>query len=351
MNSKKRFYYIICNPASGKKRDKDEVLSSLEKAIREKKGRCESHKTKYRGHGAELSQEALKKGADVIIVIGGDGTVNEVARSLVGTSAILGIIPMGSGNGLARELGIPQNPEEAISTLMEHKWLSMDACTVNEEYFFCTCGVGFDAEVSARFSERTQRGPAGYVQEVVDTFFKHEPLRCEIDVDGKKSKNSLFLLTCANASQYGNNAYIAPQADITDGIIDVTMIEEFSLVHSGQIAYQLFSKGLDKNPYTKQLRGKRIEIKLQSPVHFHVDGDPKPKTDLLLIEMKPKALNIIYGQYKEKEQTILDVFFAYTNSYLEWKDGILEDVVTTIKGIGKKKNDNDEEEDTKEIEA
>ncbi|WP_052079422.1 MULTISPECIES: diacylglycerol/lipid kinase family protein [Porphyromonas] len=349
MRSKKRFYYIICNPASGKKRDKDDVLASLEKAIKEKKGRYESHKTNHRGHGAELSKDAVEKRADIVVVIGGDGTVNEVAKSLVGTNTILGIIPMGSGNGLARELGISQNPEEAIATLLEHKCLRMDACTVNDEYFFCTCGVGFDAEVSARFSERTQRGPAGYVQEVIDTFFKHEPLRCEIDVDGKKSTNSLFLLTCANASQYGNNAYIAPQADITDGIIDVTMIEEFSLVHSGQIAYQLFSKGLDKNPYTKQLRGKRIEIKLKDPVHFHVDGDPKPKTDHLLIEMKPQALNVIHGQYDKREQTILDIFFTHTNNYLEWKDGILEEVVSTLKGIGKKKDENKDEDKPKEI--
>lgn len=340
MEKGKRKYHIICNPKSGTSRDKENIVKKVALAISKAGFEYSIDYTEHENHGVELSKKAQNEGADVIIVIGGDGTVNEVASSLVNTNTTLGIIPMGSGNGLARELGIPLDIQDAIETIMGNEVIKMDVVDVNGDYAFCTCGVGFDAEVSTEFAKNSKRGPMGYVTDVLETITKHEPLSCNIKIDDQEAfETKVFLITCANASQYGNNAYIAPNAEITDGLMDLTIMNEFPLIHVGQMAYQLFSKGLDKNPYIKTYKGKSAEISISKKTHYHIDGDPKPETDKLTLKTIPNSLKVIVGEYKRKEKTFIDIINSFTNDYLEWKDGILQDVKSTMKEIGQKIED------------
>lgn len=160
---------------------------------------------------------------------GGDGTINEIARSLVHTDTALGIIPCGSGNGLARHLHIPMEPKKALEVLNEGCLDTIDYGKINGTDFFCTCGVGFDAFVSLKFAHAGKRGLLTYLEKTLQESLKYQPETYELETENGVSKYKAFLIACGNASQYGNNAYIAPQATLTDGLLDVTILEPFTV--------------------------------------------------------------------------------------------------------------------------
>ena len=173
--------------------------------------------TQYPGHASELTHQALQEGVNVIIAVGGDGTVNEIARAMIHAEATLGIIPKGSGNGLARELHIPMDPRRALDLIAESHISTIDCCQANGRVFFCTCGVGFDAAVSQKFANEPRRGSLTYIKNTIEEYLSYQPEPYELLVDNQTIKEKAFLVACANASQYGNNAFIAPHANVQDG--------------------------------------------------------------------------------------------------------------------------------------
>ena len=230
--------------------------------------------TNYPGHATELAAKASVGGFDLVVAVGGDGTVNEVAQGLIGTGTPMGIIPMGSGNGLARELGISMDIRKSTMTLIKGENLQLDVCKLNDQRFLCTSGVGFDAMVADKMSKAASRGFLKYVQLVIQESIFFKPLQVRMKIDGVVIEESVFLITFANASQFGNNAYIAPAASMTDGLIDVVVVRKFVKLWMPFFAVALFSKLIPKLPFVDCYKARRIELELADTPYYHFDGEP-----------------------------------------------------------------------------
>ena len=272
MDTKQRIIFII-NPISGT-HSKEGIPSLITRCLDTERFEPEIRFTEYAGHAVDIARQSVTDGYDIAVAVGGDGTVNEVARSLVRTSTALGIIPCGSGNGLARHLCIPMEAEKAIAIINECHIEAFDYGIVNELPFFCTCGMGFDAFISLKFAEAGKRGPVTYVENVLREGLKYRPETYEIVDDTGSMRYKAFLIACANASQYGNNAYIAPGATMKDGEMDVIVMEPFDVLDAPQIAADLFMKTLGNNSKIKTFRAKSLHIRRKQPGAIHYDGDP-----------------------------------------------------------------------------
>lgn len=282
----------IINPISGVG-SKRKIPKMIEEMCGEKDCLLGIAFTEYRGHASELTKEALDAGATCIIAVGGDGTVNEIARTMVHSSAVLGIVPKGSGNGLARELHIPMDAKRALELIMKGHVSAIDCCTANGKVFFCTCGVGFDAAVSQKFAEEKHRGSLTYIKNTVEEYLSYKPEPYELLVDNQTIKEKAFLVACANASQYGNNAFIAPHANIQDGQMDLTILSPFTPLDIAPLAIQLFTKQIDRNSKIKTLKASQVTIIRQQPGVMHLDGEPIMVDSKIDISIIPQALNVL----------------------------------------------------------
>jgi len=288
----KRHVLFIMNPISGTG-SKAGIPDIIEAHLDRERFDYDIKVTEYANHAAELARQAVSDRVDVVVAVGGDGTVNEVARSLVHTQTALGIIPCGSGNGLARHLMLPMNIRKAIDIINICEIHDLDYGIINGHPFFCTCGMGFDAFVSMKFAEAGKRGPITYVQKVLEEGVKYQPETYDIQDGNGSIEYKAFLISCANASQYGNNAYIAPQASMSDGLMDVIIMEPFDFIEAPQISIDMFNKTLDKSSKIKTFRTKELHIHRSKPGVIHYDGDPVmagADVDVLLQEKGVKMI-------------------------------------------------------------
>ncbi|MGL5957169.1 MAG: diacylglycerol/lipid kinase family protein, partial [Phocaeicola sp.] len=285
MSPKKKILFVV-NPISGTQ-NKKAILRWVDKLVDSTIYDYSVIKTQYAGHATEIAKEAVKNGVDIVVAIGGDGTINEIASSLIDSQTALGIIPCGSGNGLARHLGISMDAKAAIETLNNGKILDIDYGKINGQPYFCTCGVGFDAFVSLKFADSGKRGILAYIENTLQESLTYKPETYEIENEEGTVKHKAFLIACANASQYGNNAYIAPHASLTDGLMDITILEPFTVLDVPSLAFQLFNKTIDHNSRIKTLRAKKIKIRRQTEGVYHYDGDPMVGEKELEIEIIP----------------------------------------------------------------
>lgn len=283
---------FILNPISGHK-TKEKIPVTIEKYIDKNIFTYKIAWTKYAGHATEIAREAAKDGIDVVVAVGGDGTVNEVGRGLVDTNTALAIIPTGSGNGLARHLAIPMNIKQSIEIINHLEIKSLDYGLINDIPFFCTCGMGFDAFISMKFAEAGKRGPLTYVQKVLEGGLSYTPQVYEITDDSGTHKYKAFLISIANASQYGNNAYIAPQASMSDGELDVIIIEPFGLLDVSRIVFELFNKTIDKNHKIKTFKAKSISIHREKEGVVHFDGDPITMGKAIKVKIVNKGIKVV----------------------------------------------------------
>jgi len=265
--------YAIINPISGIG-SKDKIPDAIIAHCNLSKASVDVAFTERAGHAAELAERAVENNADCVIAVGGDGTVNEVAKNLLHTDVALGIIPKGSGNGLARVLNIPLTVKGALDVIFAGNVSVIDACRANEHIFFCTCGMGFDATISAEFAKGKRRGSLTYVKDIIEKYLDYKPEIYELRINEQTITEKAFLITCANASQYGNNAYIAPHADISDGQMDITILSPFTALDIGPLAIQLFTKTIDKNSKIKTLKTGEAQILRSSEGVMHIDGEP-----------------------------------------------------------------------------
>ena len=249
----KRTITFIVNPISGT-HSKDEIPDKIKATLDQESFDYELRLTEYAGHASEIAAECVAQGRDVVVAVGGDGTVNEVASSLVHSDTALGIIPCGSGNGLARHLCLPMDTQKAIEIINAYRIEAFDYGVINDLPFFCTCGMGFDAFISLKFAEAGKRGPITYVENVLKEGLKYKPETYEIVDETGTNRYKAFLIACANASQYGTNAYIAPGATMKDGEMDVIIMEPFDVLDAPQIAADLFMKTLGNNSKIKTFR-------------------------------------------------------------------------------------------------
>ena len=221
-----------------------------------------------------MAKAAINQGFYGVIAIGGDGTINETASALINSPVALGIVPCGSGNGLARHLTIPIIPEKAIKVINENHVDDLDYCTVNDTPFFCTCGVGFDAAVSEKFAQAKRRGPISYAKNAILEYLNYRSEEYVIKTPKSESTEHAFVIACGNASQYGNNAFIAPKASMQDGLIDVTVIHPFKPIETPIIGIQLFTKQIDKNTNIHCFRTDELTIFRPKASVMHIDGEP-----------------------------------------------------------------------------
>ena len=274
---------FIVNPISGKGR-KARIVSYL----REKGYKVIF--TEYAGHGEELARQAKES---IVVAVGGDGTVNEIARGLLGTDKTLGIIPCGSGDGLALHLGISRNFRKAVKTIESGATRPLDAATINGKYFFSVCGIGFDAIVSEQFAKSGKRGLSNYIVQAMKTWFSFKPQRYTIEIDGKTFESEAAFITVGNSDQWGNQARITPLADISDGELDITIVEMFHTLEIPALAFKLMTGRAHKSRRTTCLRGRHVKIIRASEGPAHADGDWFNTSKDLDISIHPKMLKVI----------------------------------------------------------
>lgn len=262
---------LIVNPVSGT-RDK----SAIPEIVREILGDLplEVRFTASPDDASRFAGEAVREGFGTVVTAGGDGTVSDVASVLRGTSVSLSIIPCGSGNGLARALGIPPDFSAAAKLIKSGRIVACDNGLVNGYPFFCTCGVGFDAEVSRRFAAEKRRGRLSYIKNALLDYLRYSPQPYAISVGGRVITETAFLIAVCNASQYGNNAYIAPRASLTDGLLDVTVVHTGSLIHTALAGVELFTGHLDRNTLIDTFRVSAATISRLKDGAAHIDGEP-----------------------------------------------------------------------------
>ena len=252
--------------------------------------------------------------------------MNEIARSLVHTETALGIIPCGSGNGLARHLHIPMEAKRAIDILNHGKIETIDYGKINETSFFCTCGVGFDAFVSLKFSQAGKRGPLMYLEKTLTESLKYRPETYEVEIDGNTTRYKAFLIACGNASQYGNNAYITPQATLDDGLLDVTILEPFTVLDAPSLAFQLFNKTINQNSRIKTFRCRSLSIHRSKPGVVHFDGDPIMMGENIQIKIVQNGLRVIVPLEAPKDSpNVFQRAQDYINGLKQLNESFVED--------------------------
>ena len=291
MNVKRKIVFVY-NPISGSHKLLP-VVPIIEKFINNDIYDYEIINTQHKGHATEIAREYAARRYDAVIAVGGDGTVNEVGCGLIGSDTALGIIPCGSGNGLARHLGIPIDPFKAVKWLDKSIFTDIDYGTMNGQPFFCTCGVGFDAKVSDSFSKAGTRGVLTYLESIMKEIATYHNETYKLSFDDSSETFEAFFITCANADQWGNNAFIAPTASLQDGLLDVIAAHPFNVVDAPLIAFQLFNRQIDKNPKVsvRKCNGVTITREKEGPAHY--DGDPVIIGREIRIEIVPSGLKVL----------------------------------------------------------
>ncbi len=229
----------IINPKSGTGK-KTNVATLIEKVIDKDVFFVDFRTVSAEGDAFKFATEAVENAYYGVIAVGGDGTINGVASALIGTDVALAIVPVGSGNGLARHLKIPMKIEDALMVVNKNLIEKFDYCTVNDRPFMCTCGVGFDAQVAYDFAEDGKRGLTTYLKKTIGDYLHYEPQKYVIELNGQQVEEKAFVITCCNAAQYGNNSFIAPHASVQDGLLDVTMITPFPFFIAPFVGLSLF---------------------------------------------------------------------------------------------------------------
>jgi len=230
-----------------------------------------------------------------VIACGGDGTVNEVAAFASEHNLKLGILPLGSGNGLARSVGISMNLRRALKQISTGRTKKIDVGILNEKFFFCAAGMGFDAHIAALFERTTERGLWGYIKLIWKEFFSYKAESYSLVLDGKEITNSAFIVACCNSGQYGNDFYIAPTASMTDGNITVSLIKPFHWISVPYILLKVIFKKAHTHSKIETHQAKEIKITRVSKGYVHIDGEPIEVGTEINLSIKPLALEIIKG--------------------------------------------------------
>ena len=242
------------------------------------------------GHATELAAEGAKNNYSGVIAVGGDGTVNEVAKGLVHTSTPMGILPKGSGNGLARHLGISMKIDEALHQLLTGSVIHMDTFTLNNRLSVNVSGIGFDGHVANLFSTGTTRGLWGYAKLVTTEFFKFKEFETEITIDGKQLKLTQFMMAIANSAQYGNNSWVAPMASVADGKLQLASIKKIPLYKGIKFGLDMFTRNLKESKSYQSIAFEKATITTRQPAAFHIDGEPCGHAQQFDIVLQPQSL-------------------------------------------------------------
>lgn len=295
MEPKKKIAFII-NPVSGTQK-KDHVPGLIESLLDKNLYEPVIVFTERPGHATELTHRFVKENYTVVVSVGGDGTVNEIGRALVDTPVALGILPFGSGNGLARHLNIPMDTRKAIQLLNEGVIVPVDYGRANDFIFFCVCGTGFDAHIGHKFATASKRGFFSYARLTLHEYRHYRERLYTLRLDGNQVlQKKAFLITFANANQWGNNAYINPLANIQDGEMEVCILSAVPLWAFPVNALRLFNKTLHKSRYMTVYRCKEAVLQQPEDGVFHFDGEPVNENKDICIKIIKGGLKMLVGK-------------------------------------------------------
>jgi len=292
---------FIANPISGSRQSCNINHSFLQSHLDLSKYDFEIMHTSHRGHGIELAREAVASGADVIAAVGGDGTVREIGSVVIGSDTVLSVIPTGSGNGFSRDLGIPMKLEGALDVINEGNIRTVDTGKIRSQnsgkggewtVFLSNAGIGFDAYMCERFDKLKKRGLWSYIKAIWQEYWSYEGNEYRLVIDGKEVTREAWLITFANATQYGNNATLAPHALLDDGLFDVCIVPKFPNWKLPMMVYRFFTKSIDTSGYLEVIRGKRILV-YKDVAYAQVDGDYIMLSNNIEVEIWPMSLSIM----------------------------------------------------------
>ncbi len=253
---------------------------------------CSIEFTEGRGHATELARKGVTEKYDGVVAVGGDGTLNEVGQGLVYTSMPMGIIPGGSGNGLARHLGIPIDVQKAVDCLFKSSPQKIDTLSVNGRLSLNVSGIGFDGHVANQFAKSVKRGLGSYARITIEEYRKFKTFEAHLTLNDKSITRKAFIIAVANSSQYGNNARIAPLASVCDRKMHITITTKVP-PYRLDFAYSLFTGGIDQSKYCETLITNHVVIQTEQPVSFHIDGEPSGTDNTFDIKINPLSLHLL----------------------------------------------------------
>lgn len=291
MKQKIRF---IINPISGVAK-KGDLPQLIEANLDHSKFDYDIAITEYKKHAKKIAYEASLEGIDIVCAVGGDGSVHEVGTVLIGTQTKLAILPCGSGNGLARHLGIPINIAKAIECINKDASIRMDTVLVNDKPFLGIGGYGFDALIARKFDNYHSRGFWSYVKLIFREFIRYNPINVSVDLNGEIKNMPVVLCTIANSSEFGNGFVVSPTSDVTDGKIELCLLKPFSIWSAPSVAYRFFRRTSHKSKFSEVISFQKARIKLSQNI-AHYDGEPFDVRNELNIQVVPRSLNILIGK-------------------------------------------------------
>jgi len=299
MLTKKSILFII-NPYSGKKTNVD-ILERINTGINSLKFNFEIKFTEAPGHASKLAQEATNNKTNIIVAVGGDGTINEVASCLINSDSLLGIIPLGSGNGLARHLGIPLTISKAIKLINDVNYKLIDTATINDKAFISIAGVGFDALIAKKFATSKKRGFTGYIHYVANSFIKYKPKIYKLKINDRIFKTKALFISFANSNQFGYNTQIAPNAKLDDGKLDVCVVQKPNLFKMPLIANLVFLKKIDKSQHVDIIPTDKVTVEREKGKYVNIDGEAVKMSKKLEVKVVPLSLKIIIPKDGKEE--------------------------------------------------
>ena len=277
----------------GSCQSQEEIKEAITEHIDASKYTYDIQYTQFAKHGTGLAREAAAKGAYAVVAVGGDGSVNDIAQGLLGTGTMLGIIPKGSGNGMARTMRIPINTQEAMKVLNKGNNIKTDIAFANGKAFVSNAGVAFDALISKKFAKSTRRGLMVYSWLVTKYMWLYRARSFEITVDGKTFTEKAFMVVVANGQQFGYNFKIAPMADYTDGLLDLIVIRNFPKILGGIISYRVMMGTIMGSRYVTHIRGKEITISHPDLKLMQTDGDAHECSNKIKFTLQKGAQSVI----------------------------------------------------------
>ncbi len=283
---------FILNPKAGAGLN-NTITESIKKSFNENDFETNIIFTERAGQATELCRQAVENKFDIVAAAGGDGTINETARSLKHSSTALAIIPTGSGNGFARHFNIPVNIEKAIGIIKTGKLIKVDSLLINDKFCINVAGVGFDAYIAHLFANYGRRGFASYVKLVMREYFAYRQKNYVIECDGRTINACAFLIAMANAAQFGNGAKISPFAKTDDEMIDLTILKRIPVHGILRTVIRMFNGTLSNSPYAEMLQGKLITISSVEEVPFHIDGEPIEPSKKIVASVDPLSVKLI----------------------------------------------------------
>ncbi|MBN2365505.1 MAG: diacylglycerol kinase family lipid kinase [Calditrichaeota bacterium] len=286
---------FIVNPKSGINRNPGRIVRWIEEICSKNRIDFEVLYTGKPGDATNMAREAVEENFDIVAVVGGDGTVNEAGRGLLGSEVAMAVIPSGSGNGFARNFKIPLDQYKSIQTLVDPKIISIDAGKINNHHFFNVAGFGLDAQISMNFEEFGMRGPLPYFLVGTRSFLNFQPTPVKLILEENTVEFSPLVVTIANAPEYGNGAIIAPNAQPDDGLLDVTIIDHMPIWKAVPNLYRLFNGTIDQIEGFHTFRVKSVIIEREASAPIHTDGNPHQDSARLKIETVPLSLRVVTG--------------------------------------------------------